>query len=37
MADVLGPLRAGATLQAVANDYGVTPDQLRDALDAIAA
>lgn len=37
VADVLGPLRAGATFQAVADDYGVTPDQLRDALDAIAA
>lgn len=25
VADVLGPLRAGATFQAVADDYGVTP------------
>ncbi|WP_343577572.1 DUF433 domain-containing protein [Mycobacterium sp.] len=37
VADVLGPLRAGATFQAVADDYGVTESQLRDALDAIAA
>lgn len=37
VADVLGPLRAGATFQSVADDYGVTEDQLRDALDAIAA
>jgi uncharacterized protein (DUF433 family) len=37
VADVLGPLRAGATFQAVAVDYGVTETQLLDALDAIAA
>jgi uncharacterized protein (DUF433 family) len=35
--DALGPLRAGATFKAVADDYGVTEVQLRDALDAIAA
>ncbi len=37
VADALGPLRAGATFQAVADDYGVTQAQLLDALDAIAA
>lgn len=37
VADALGPLRAGATFQAVADDYGVTESQLLDALDAIAA
>lgn len=35
--DVLGPLRAGATFKSVAEDYGVSEGQLRDALDAIAA
>jgi uncharacterized protein (DUF433 family) len=37
VSDVLGPLRAGATFQAVADDYGVTEAQLVYALDAIAA
>lgn len=37
VADALGPLRTGATFQAVADDYGVTEAQLLDALDAIAA
>ncbi|KZS64409.1 hypothetical protein A4G26_10100 [Mycobacterium kansasii] len=37
VADVLGPLRAGATFRAVADDYGVTVAQLQDAVDAIAA
>jgi uncharacterized protein (DUF433 family) len=37
VADVLGPLQAGATFEAVADDYGVTESELLDALDAIAA
>ncbi|ORA36006.1 hypothetical protein BST19_28440, partial [Mycobacterium bouchedurhonense] len=37
VADALGPLRAGETFEAVAEDYGVTEAELRDALDAIAA
>jgi uncharacterized protein (DUF433 family) len=37
VADVLGPLRAGETFKAVAEDYGVSERDLRDALDAIAA
>jgi uncharacterized protein (DUF433 family) len=37
VADALGPLRAGETFEAVAEDYGVTVSELRDALDAIAA
>ncbi len=37
VADVLGPLQAGATFESVADDYGVTEAELRDALDAIAA
>jgi uncharacterized protein (DUF433 family) len=37
VADVLGPLRAGETFEAVATDYGVSVSNLRDALDAIAA
>lgn len=37
VSDALGPLQAGATFQAVADDYGVTEAELRVALDAIAA
>lgn len=37
VADALGPLQAGETFEDVAADYGVTVDQLRDAVDAIAA
>lgn len=37
VADALGPLRAGETFETVAADYGVSVDDLRDALDAIAA
>jgi len=37
VSDVLGPLRAGETFEAVAADYGVSENELRDALDAIAA
>ena len=37
VADALGPLRAGETFEAVAEDYGVSERDLRDALDAIAA
>lgn len=37
VADALGPLRAGASFQAVADDYGVTEAQLLHAVDAIAA
>jgi len=37
VADALGPLRAGETFHAVAEDYGVSERDLRDALDAIAA
>lgn len=37
VADALGPLRAGETFKAVAADYGVSEDDLRVALDAIAA
>ena len=37
VSDVLGPLRAGETFAAVAADYGVSENELRDALDAIAA
>jgi len=37
VADALGPLRAGETFKAVAEDYGVSERDLRDALDAIAA
>jgi uncharacterized protein (DUF433 family) len=35
--DALGPLRAGETFEAVAADYGVSEEDLRVALDAIAA
>lgn len=35
--DALGPLQAGDSFKTVAADYGVTEDELRDALDAIAA
>jgi uncharacterized protein (DUF433 family) len=35
--DALGPLRAGETFKAVAEDYGVSEKDLRDALNAIAA
>ena len=37
VADALGPLRAGETFKAVAEDYGVSEKDLRVALDAIAA
>lgn len=37
VADALGPLRAGETFEAVAADYGVSEEDLRVALDAIAA
>lgn len=37
VADALGPLRAGETFEAVAEDYGVSERDLRAALDAIAA
>jgi len=37
VADALGPLQAGETFEAVAADYGVTVNELRDAVDAIAA
>lgn len=37
VADALGPLRAGETFEAVAEDYGVSEAQLCDALDALAA
>jgi uncharacterized protein (DUF433 family) len=37
VADALGPLRAGETFEAVAEDYGVSEKDLRVALDAIAA
>jgi uncharacterized protein (DUF433 family) len=37
VADALGPLRAGETFKAVAEDYGVSERDLRVALDAIAA
>jgi uncharacterized protein (DUF433 family) len=37
VADALGPLRAGETFKAVAADYGVREEDLRVALDAIAA
>lgn len=35
--DALGPLRAGETFEAVAEDYGVSEEDLRVALNAIAA
>ena len=35
--DALGPLRAGETFEAVAEDYGVSEEELRDALDAISS
>jgi uncharacterized protein (DUF433 family) len=37
VSDALGPLRAGETFESVAEDYGVSEAELRDALDAIAA
>jgi uncharacterized protein (DUF433 family) len=37
VADALGPLQAGETFETVAADYGVSVNDLRDALDAIAA
>lgn len=37
VSDALGPLRAGETFESVAEDYGVSESDLRDALDAIAA
>ena len=37
VADALGPLRAGETFEAVAEDYGVSECELRDALDSISA
>jgi uncharacterized protein (DUF433 family) len=37
VADALGPLRAGETFETVAEDYGVSEGELRDALDAISA
>lgn len=37
VADALGPLRAGERFETVAADYGISVDDLRDALDAIAA
>ncbi|WP_102144567.1 Rv2018 family toxin-antitoxin system antitoxin [Mycobacterium hubeiense] len=37
VADALGPLRAGESFKAVAEDYGISEKELRDALDAIAA
>ncbi len=37
VADALGPLRTGEAFKAVAEDYGVSEEDLRDALDAIAA
>jgi uncharacterized protein (DUF433 family) len=36
VSDALGPLRAGETFESVAEDYGVSETELRDALDAIA-
>jgi uncharacterized protein (DUF433 family) len=35
--DALGPLQAGETFKAVAEDYGVSEEDLRVALNAIAA
>jgi uncharacterized protein (DUF433 family) len=37
VSDALGPLRAGETFEAVAEDYGVSEEDLRVALDVIAA
>jgi uncharacterized protein (DUF433 family) len=37
VADALGPLRAGETFESVADDFGVSEAELRDALAAIAA